>query len=361
MVKTRFVPPGARRLRTYAELESYISDFVAGRYPFLWIVGRPGVAKSESMKTAVRGHAHLYRKGGQLTPAQLYIDLYGVRGQPVILDDAEHLLDGKVGAKLISSLGDTTPAKLLTYSSTSRVLGEVPQSYHTTSSLCIIANRGTKHEDIQSRAVSLHFDPTNLEIHRAVGRWYWDQEIHDWIGNHLFRLSPLDARWYVVAEKDKRAGRDWRQIILRAYSQKRAECVVQDLEGDASCPTREDKARRFEEVMGGEKGKSRPTYFRLRKRLEEQNRLVPETVPRTQLSRNRPPSVPSIMELDAMGGPAPVAPEPEPTQLDVPLRDNFAQPVRGDETRRPPATPAPLDDNVAWEARPAPGDDEGEV
>jgi hypothetical protein len=360
MVKTRSVPPGARRLRTYAELEGYISDFVQGRYPFIWIVGRPGVAKTESLKAAVRGHAHLYRKGGQLTPAALYIDLYACRGQPVILDDAEHLLDVKVGAKLISSLGDTTPAKLLTYSSTSRVLGEVPQSFHTTSPLCIIANRGTTHEDIQSRSVCLHFDPTNLEIHRAVGKWYWDQEVHDWLGTHLFRLSPVDARWYVVAAKDKEAKRDWRQIILKSHSQKRAECVVQDLEEDPSCPSREDKARRFGEVMGDGKGASRPTYFRLRKRLEEQNRLIPETVPRIRLSKNKPPSLPSLMELDAMGGALPAPPEPEPTQLDVPLRDGFVRPIRGDETRRPPAPPAPLDDNLPWESRRPPDDDGGE-
>src|SRR4051794_270994 len=127
-MRTRKIPSGARHLRTHAELASYLADFVNGLYPFLWVVGRPGVAKTESVRAAVRGCDVYYRKGGQLTPLQFYIDCYRHRGQPVILDDAEHLLENRIGAKLISALGDTTPAKVLSYGSTSRALGEVPQS-----------------------------------------------------------------------------------------------------------------------------------------------------------------------------------------------------------------------------------------
>ena len=47
-----------------------------------------------------------------------------------------------------------------------------------------------------------------------MAKWFWDQEIHDWFGGHLFRLPPLDTRWYVMASNDKRAGRDWRRLIL---------------------------------------------------------------------------------------------------------------------------------------------------
>src|SRR5262245_46429198 len=101
------VPPGARHLRTYPELESYMTDFVQGHYPFLWVVGRVGLSKTEAIQTATRGRDVYYRKSGQLTPVRLYIDCYHHRGQPVILDDAEHLLENKLGAKLISALGDT--------------------------------------------------------------------------------------------------------------------------------------------------------------------------------------------------------------------------------------------------------------
>src|SRR3954464_745833 len=100
-MRTRKVPRGARQLRTYAELQSYLLDFVQGLYLFLWVVGRPGTAKSESIKAALRGHAAYYHKAGQLTPAKLYINCYHHRGKPIVLDDAEHLLENKVGAKLV--------------------------------------------------------------------------------------------------------------------------------------------------------------------------------------------------------------------------------------------------------------------
>src|SRR4051812_4449882 len=114
-MRTRKVPQGARHLRTYTEYQSYLEDFVQGRYPFLWILGRPGVSKTESVRAAVRGRDVYYRKGGQLTPAQFYVDCYRHRGEPIILDDAEHLLDNKVGAKLVAALADTTPEKQLSY------------------------------------------------------------------------------------------------------------------------------------------------------------------------------------------------------------------------------------------------------
>ena len=371
MVKTRRIPPGARRLRTYTELESYLADFAVGRYNFLWVLGRPGVGKTMSIRAALRGTSHLLRKGGQLTPLQLHIDLYAHRGVPVILDDAEHILDNKVGAKMIAALGDSTPAKLMSYGSTTRLLGDTPQNFWTTSRLCILANKSTTHEDIRSRAITLYFDPSSLEIHRAAARWFYDQEIHDWFGQHLHRLPPIDSRWYGESFEDKRADRDWKQIILSAHTQTRAEITVQDLETETAYPTRADKARRYGELMGqvpnnkdGSKddgdGGSRPTYHRILKRLREQDRLLPDTVGRIQLARNRPPSTPTIAECDDMAAAPPPPPEPEPTQLDVPLRDSFAQPVRGDDTRRTPAPPAPLDDNVSWEGRPTPDQDDGE-
>jgi hypothetical protein len=295
----------------------------------------------------------------QLTPAQLYIDCFQNRGSPVILDDAEHLLDNRLGARLISALGDTGATKLMSYATSGRALGEVPQRFETTSPLCVIANRVTAHEDIQSRAVILHFDPTNVEAHRAAAGWFWDQEIHDWFGRHLRRLPPMDVRWYVTAYHDKRAGRDWRRLVLDTCECDRPSCVIQDLEGEPAYPTREDKARRFTEVMGKGKGASRATYFRIRRRLQEEQRLAVESVPPIRLRRTRPPGTPSLLELESLEVPQPPADE-EPAPVDVPAREQFTQPIRGTGPA-PQATPARvvLDDGLPWES-PAQQDEEGD-
>jgi hypothetical protein len=359
-MRTKKVPHGARHLRAYEELTSYLINFTQGLYPFLWIVGRPGVGKSEAIKAALPGRSHLYQKGGQITPMQFYIACHQHRGEPIVLDDAEHLLDTTVGAKLISALGDTTTEKLLCYATTGRGLGEVPQRFYTTSPLCILANRSTRHEDIQSRAVTLYFDPTNQEIHRAAAQWYWDQEIHNWFGEHLSRLPPLDTRWYRQAFDDKRAGRKWQQVILTTRTLNRATCTVQDVERDDAYPTREEKVRRFVEVMGNTKGGSRASYFSLRKRLKKEQRLVVTIIPPIQLRHTRPPATPSILELDALEAPGEAPPEEDPSPLDVPLREAFSQPITGAGAAAAHPTHAVLDDSVAWEDPPEQDDEQAE-
>jgi hypothetical protein len=301
-----------------------------------------------------------YRKAGQVTPAQFNIDCYHYRGQPIILDDAEGPLDSKLGASLIGALGDASAVESLSYGTTSRALGDVPQRYVTTSPLCVLTNRTTKHEAIQSRARILFADPTNLEVHRAVTRWFWDQEIHDWFGQHRYRLPPLDARWYLIAHRDKQAGWDWRQILLATHSENRATCLVQDLEGDPAYPTREDKARRSVELMGDFRGASRPTYFRVRLRLEGEHRLIPESIAPIVLRRTRLPGIPSLAELEALEVPLTTLPEEEPRQLDLPVPEAFTQPIRGSiPSQAPPPRPI-LDDRLPWERPPQMDDEDDE-
>jgi hypothetical protein len=193
-----------------------------------------------------------------------------------------------------------------------------------------------------------------------VAAWYWDQDIHDWYGQHLYRLQPLDTRWYVIADRDKRSGRNWQQIILRAHARNSPYCVVQDLEHAPAYPTRKDKARCFVELMGKAKGASRASYYRLLARLEQQDVLVPRTVPSIRLSQTRPPGTSSSVELEAMEAPSPDAPEEEPQNIDVPVREQFTQPIRGQGTPQTSSSRAALDDSVAWEVCPRNEEDDEE-
>jgi hypothetical protein len=355
------IPQSARRLRTYEEFESYLRDFVAGYYDLVWVVGRPGTGKSAAIDAAIRGRNCYYRKGGQLTPVRFYTDCYEHRGQPVILDDAEHLLNHPIGAKLVSALGETTPAKWMCYGTSSPALGLVPEKYLTTSRLCIIANLVTAHEAIQSRAVLLHFDPTNLEIHRAVARWFWDQAVHDWFGTHVCALPPLDTRWYVTAAEDRRGGRNWQQILLDTRALDRSITIVQAVEQDSAYPTREDKARRFLELMDGEEGASRASYYRLRRRLADEERLVVQTLAPIPLRRRKRPATPSRLELNAMEAPKVVGPVAL-KKLDLPVEDREILPLTGINTSTAPDWPKGSDDTLpgsGTEPTPSPSSDPG--
>lgn len=342
-MRTPEIPRGARSITTYAEFVSYLRDFAAGREPFMWIVGRPGLSKSQSIKAATVGKKVRLYKGGQLTPASFFMDCYKHRGEPIILDDAEHLLDYKLGLKLVLALCETDKVKQMDYGTSNKFLREagVPATYFTNSPLCIIANRTTSHAAVMSRASALlHFAPTNLEVHQSVAGWFWDQEIHDWIGTHLSQLEAIDVRWYVHAAKDKNNKRDWRKILLDAHSVDADTVVIQDLEADHRCFTVKEKEALFTQRTG----KCRATYFNRKTALEAAGQLTPNPAPIFVLSANKPPAEYERYEIEAMTRNANLdrveAPEPVVGPPDLPaptVREEFSGGIRG--ARMPDAAP----------------------
>src|SRR5260370_34022878 len=102
----------------------------------------------------------------------------------------------------------------------------------------------------------------------------------------------MNARLYVTAERDMRAGGDWRAHILMAHAPDPAAAIVQDLETDAAYTSCHARVERFRELLGDGKGASKSTYHRLTKRLREQRRLTCREEPPIQLRRTRPPAPP---------------------------------------------------------------------
>jgi hypothetical protein len=347
------LPAKMRRLTLYDELVSYLEQFAQGLYPFLWLTGRPGVGKTEEIAKAMQGRTVWLAKSGQLTPLRLYIECYAHLDQPIILDDVEHLLDDPLGAKLVSALGDTSAEKLLNWHSSSGRLGDTPEQFRTTSPVCIIANETVTRLAIQNRALMLYFDPDNAEIHRHTASWFWDQEIHDWIGKRLARLQPLDARTYIHTYNDKAAGRDWRKLFLDANAADPIECLVQDLEIDPAYPTVKDKERRFGEVLGG-KGGSRANYHNVKKRLKAAGRLIVEaTLGVIPLRQTRPL---------VRRGDAPLYTPPADVPPGVPCtltnaREEFVATNQRQNAQTQTQPRSAADDTVAWE-RPKDNDED---
>jgi hypothetical protein len=292
MARTPAIPPGAVTVTTYKEFEKYLRGMARGDFPFLWIVGRPGICKSRSIERALEGQNVCILKAGQLTPIVFHEQCFRNLQLPVVLDDAEHLADNPVGAKQISALGEHEGVKELSYATAGTYLQKqgVPATFRTRSRLCIIANRWTPHGALQSRAMLVYFDPPPCEIHIQVGTFFTDQEVYDWIGTVLHLIDGLDVRMYNKAKQMKAAGVDWRKWILDTYCHDAITHVVQDIEADPEYRTREARAKRFKELTG----QSRATYFRIVKRLKQRGQLEPIKpldLPKTDLSNNHDPAV----------------------------------------------------------------------
>jgi hypothetical protein len=336
-----------RLLTYYEELESYLKHFVEGIYRFLWVTGRPGVGKSELIQEIIRGRNVLYVKSGRLSPLSLYLACYEHLNQPVVLDldEMEALLKDTDGRRLFLALGETTLSKRLAWHSTTPRLGNTPTAFETSSTLCVLANELPRHPAIRSRATIVDFCPTNYGLHAYAARWFWDQGVHDWIGRHLDRLHPIDLRCYLQAYSDKLAGRDWANLLLKAYALDPEEVVVQDLEQDPAYPTRRDKARRFAEIMAGRKGGSRANYYIILRRLRRPKRLEPDTVGPIPVRGKRPPNPVGVEE-------------PHQQAADLPQRDAFAPPITGQSELNPQPPRAVADDRVGWERSPSADEEE---
>src|SRR5260370_37087196 len=60
----------------------------------------------------------------------------------------------------------------------------------------------------------LVFEPAPVEVQRQAARWFWDQEIFDFIAGHLHLMAQHSLRTYSHAWELKQAGLDWRQGVL---------------------------------------------------------------------------------------------------------------------------------------------------
>jgi len=67
---------------------------------------------------------------------------------------------------------------------------------------------------LEDRGHLLLFEPAPVEVHRQAARWFWDQEIFDFIAGHLHLMAQHSLRTYCHALELKQAGLDWRQGVL---------------------------------------------------------------------------------------------------------------------------------------------------
>ena len=81
--------------------------------------------------------------------------------------------------------------------------------------------------------------------------WFWDQEIFDYIGQHLNLIDrdKLSARTYVKAYERRQKG-DWREFLERRYFSQAAEQWVVALENDPRFRTVAEKVAEFERRTG---------------------------------------------------------------------------------------------------------------
>ena len=122
-----------------------------------------------------------------------------------------------------------------------------------------------EYDAIVDRAQFVYFDPTPLEIHKNTALWFWDQEIFDFVGEHLHIIDPdkLSSRTYIKAHERKAKG-DWKEFIARRYFTQSGEQWVHALESNPKYTSVDERVDEFIRRTG----LGRSTYFNFKKALK---------------------------------------------------------------------------------------------
>jgi hypothetical protein len=266
MAPSTRLPRHAVRVPTFAALEQYVRAFAAGHLNLLLLFGPPGVGKSRCVRQALG--SHVCWLSGQATPLGIYVQAYQHRHQPLVLDDIDGLYADRSGIRLLKALCQTERTKTLGWHTQTPTLDRngIPRQFSTTSRVALVGNDWRTHNAdvaaLEDRGHVLVFEPTALEVHRQAAGWFWDQEIFDFVADHLHLIGQHSLRTYHQASELKQAGLDWRQGVLCRCLTGTALAVAR-LKADQSFSSEAARVRAFVQSGAG----CRATYFHHARKL----------------------------------------------------------------------------------------------
>jgi len=196
-------------LKTYAQLDLYLAKFASGELSLVLLLGRHGTGKSESVKQALgislrparldEARPRVLYAEGHMQPFGLYRHLWEYRDRPVVLDDLDKLYANSDCVGLLKALCNTGPAKRISWLTNITLnSSDVPSSFTTSSRVILIANEwrtiNPNVRALEDRAIILHFDPSNGEVHRRVQEWFEDPEVYGYIARIIRFMVDSRAR-----------------------------------------------------------------------------------------------------------------------------------------------------------------------
>ena len=255
-------PEGTKVLRTYAELTPYIKAFASGAFDLLIIVGRPGTAKSTQFRSLLPTTTCWI--SGNISDFRAYCKLYDFRDQLAVFDDVDMRKSAKVN--LLRELCNNDEMTTLTWDTDAAWLKEknIPNHFETRTKVCLMVNDWATFnahvEALEDRAVIVSFEPSAAEVQDQVARegWFEDDEIYQFVGEHLHMIMRPSMRHYVKAKQHKDAGLVWREYLLNLWLEDESVIRVAKLLDDPGLTTMRSKARAYEEYGWG----NRSTFFR---------------------------------------------------------------------------------------------------
>ena len=278
--RTAELPREVIVLTMYSQLDLYLDKFSAGELGLVLLIGRHGTGKSEGVKRALRMTSTakcarlameppvLYVEG-HMQPYGLYRHLWEHRNHPVVLDDLDKLYADADCVRLLKPLCNTERTKRIAWLTNLTLnANDVPASFTTASNVILIANEwrtvNPNVRALEDRAIILHFNPPNTEVHRRVGEWFQDREVYEFIASIMPFITSLSMRHYCKGSQLRRARLpDWRNSLLQMVLPDPCLACIVALQYEPGLTSERERVERFRAATGY----SRATYFRMKAKL----------------------------------------------------------------------------------------------
>lgn len=256
-------------VKTYSELKEYINMFKKQNADLMIIMSKAGYGKTSIIKEIMKDTDYVYINTHS-TPLKSYLTLWERKDSCVVFDDLDAILRNPIFVSMLKALTDTSIIKELNYNTTSKLLGNAPESFKTTSNVCILLNEFDVHNKtlapLLDRGFFIEFVPSKDEILKKVEEISKSQNIaenekcvYSFIKEHYQKINEWSIRVYI---KGLQLYRDnplnWKDKFMHliGFDEK----TIEYLKLKEKHKTDEERIKNFKW--------SRATYYRIKQEVE---------------------------------------------------------------------------------------------
>ena len=186
-------------------------------------------------------------------------------------DDINILLKNQIMVSMLKSLADTSPIKELHYNTTSKLIGNAPENFKTTSNVCILLNEfDAKNKDLApliDRGFLVEFSPSKKEILKKIEKINKSGSmadlkkcVYDFIKENYQKIEKLSVRTYIKATQLFRDNPDkWKERFMQmiGFDEK----LIEYLKLKEKYKTDKEMIKKF--------SWGRSTFYRIKQEAEE--------------------------------------------------------------------------------------------
>jgi DNA polymerase III alpha subunit len=257
-------------VKNYKELKEYFEMFKKQNADLLIVMSKAGYGKTSILKEVMGKSDYVYCNTHS-TPLKTYLDLFEKKDMPVVFDDLDAVFSSSIMTALLKALADTSPIKELHYNSTSKLLGNAPESFKTSSNVCLLVNEFNVNnpslKPLIDRGFFIEFTPSREEILNRIRYIAKSQNIGEsekcvleFIEKNYQKIENLSLRTYIKAlQLFRDSPRFWKDKFMQmvGYDEK----VIEYLKLKEVHKNVEDMVKHFRW--------SRATFFRVRSEVED--------------------------------------------------------------------------------------------